>query len=304
MTSLHLMMLLLSVASSTTTPTIMESKDRQLTHILGRSPHLVNSGREINELFDWINQRCNGCHDLTGAKAELAKEIRLLQSAQKKKWEQEYENEQRTKDTKDQEGTYFRETRARERANRLLQHKEQMVRQEDEAAKARWYKEQEIVWQENEQRQIDAHEKLDRKEQQKLEARVTAVRKEKAMLKRSLYTKEQRVQWQKFEETTQAEKLAEEAQAAKEATISLAATRRTKAAEKRLRLAAAEEDPAAEAKRQQFLAKFWPAFRPTVRAFLVQFQTNVVMTGDITGSSLMGTEMLVNAVTAPAADSR
>jgi hypothetical protein len=303
-----LVLVLLSLASSTTTPPSAERNDRQLANILDRAPHLVNSGSELNELFDWLNQRCSGCHDLTGAKVMLAKEILILQSAQEKKWEQEYENEQRIKDIQEQEGAHFREVRARERAERLLQHKEHIFRQEEEAAKARWHKEQEILWQKGEQQKIDTHEQNERKVQQKLEARTRAVRKEKALLKRSLYTKEQRLQWQDHEEKSQAQKLAKEEQAAEEAAISLAATRRMKAAEKRLRLAAAEEVAVAEAKRQQFLAKFWPTFRPIVGAFLVQFQTDAVidnvMAGGALGSPLMDTEMMTNAVWAPAADSR
>jgi hypothetical protein len=303
MSSLRLtLVVLLKLASSTAIP---DQSGPQLARILQRAPHLVNSETELNELFDWLNQRCDGCfHKLGDAKSVLAKEISTLQTAQEKEWAAEFDNEQKLLADKEEEAAFAIEERSRQRAEHMLQRKEELLRQEEEAAKAQWQKEQEIVWQKEEQQVMEAHDAAEKKAHQESENRMAKVRKEKANLKKTLYTKHNRVQWQEFEELKEAESAKKEQQAAKQAEITFAALRQQKKVERQLRLVVAEQSAAAEARRQKFIARFWPTFRPIVSEFLVQFAQGDMMMDSAMASPLMGTEMAVHAVGTTAAASR
>merc|ERR1712153_36634 len=63
-----------------------------------------------------------------------------------------------------------------------------------------------------EQRSMEAHDAAEKKAHQESENRMAKVRKEKANLKKTLYTKHNRVQWQEFEELKEAESAKKEQQ--------------------------------------------------------------------------------------------
>jgi hypothetical protein len=277
-----------------TSGALLERDDRQLRQILSRAPHLANSGTELHELMDWLNHRCEGCLGTAAksAKAALTKEIRGVQEEQEAMWASKFEDDEKHLTAEALVFTEQREQRARKRAEEELQRKEDLRRRAEAEAKAQWQREQELLWQQQEQQKAEKLETEERRAQEKREMELAQLRKYKLAEKLSLYDKEALQQWVEIEEKEQARKAQKEHEIALQAETELAAVRKQKLMQKRQRLALAEKAAALEAERQAFLGKFWPLLRPILATFFREIRAES-LDDALTSSPLIRTDMII-----------